>query len=212
MDERRDWGEAVVRLFVEGGGDGKRNRNDFQQGFRALIRKVAAKTPRIVACGSRQNALDKFCLALSRGENALLLVDSEALIAPQNVGRPWAHLAEQDKWEKPFGASDDDAHLMAQCMESWFVADPDALAAHFGWGFSPAKLPQNPKVEEVAKSDVMSGLRAATRKTGSGEYHKTRDGFALIGKINPLRVETRALHAKRFFDILRRKLGAQPAS
>ena len=202
----------MVKLFVEGGGDNKKTLIACAQGFVRLVGKTAQMKPRVVACGSRENALDAFRAELSRSGAALLLVDSEAPVAPQNVGRPWAHLAERDKWQKPQGASDDDAHLMAQCMESWFVADPDALADHFGQGFKPAKLPQNPKVEEVAKKDVMSGLRAAVKNTRNGEYHKTRDGFALIGKIDPLRVADCAPHAKRFFDILRRKPGAQPAS
>ena len=201
-----------MKLFVEGGGDNKKNLTEFKRGLSGLAGKLAARRPRVVACGSRENALRSFRAELSRGGSALLLVDSEDPVAPQNRGRPWAHLAARDQWQKPQGADYDDAHLMAQCMESWLLADPDALAAHFGAGFKRAKLPQNPQVEEVAKADVMSGLAAAAKETRSGEYRKTRDGFALIGKIDPSRVESRAPHAKRFFDILRRRFVAQPAS
>ena len=199
----------MVKLFVEGGGDNKRTLTQCQQGFASLVGKVAEMKPRIVACGSRNNALKAFKAELERGEIALLLVDSEARVEPRNSGRPWSHLTERDNWRKPEGASDDQAHLMVQCMESWFVADPTALAERFGPGFKAAKLPRNPEVEEVAKSDVMAGLGAATKETREGGYHKTRDGFALIGIIDPFRVEKRAPHAKRFFDALRQELGAR---
>ena len=201
-----------VTVFVEGGGADKHTRGACTQGFAAFVKKVVGKSPSIVACGPRRDAFNRFCAALQDGKSdVLLLVDSEEFVSPQNDGRPWAHLAarKEDEWARPGQATDDSVHLMAQCMESWLVADPDALKAHFGQGFKAAKLPQNPKVEEIAKEDVMSGLKSATKESGKGEYHKTDDGFALIGKIEPSRVEERAPHAKRFFDALRRKLGAQ---
>ena len=201
----------MVKLFVEGGGD-KPSRADFREGLCSLVEKVISEMPDVVACGPRGNALNKFRAELNRGGAALLLVDSESPVRPQNFGRPWAHLAESDNWQKPDGAKDGDAHLMAQCMESWFVADPGTLESHFGQGFKSAKLPQNSEVEEVAKDDVMSGLKAAAKGTRSGEYQKARDGFALIGKIVPSRVAKRARHAERFFGVLRRKCGARKES
>ena len=200
-----------MKLFVEGGGNNNNVRGACVRGFVALVERVAKNKPRIVACGSRRNAFDKFRAELQRGGDALLLVDSEELVSSQNNGRPWAHLAARkgDEWARPDKATDDSVHLMAQCMESWLVVDSPALAAHFGRGFKSAKLPQNPEVEKIDKGDIMSGLKSATQGSSKGEYHKTRDGFALIGKIEPYRVEERAPHAKRFFDVLRRKFGAQ---
>ena len=197
-----------MKLFVEGGGDTQRTQRNFRKELSALVEKIAAKMPRIVACGSRNDTLKGFSSALVRGEDALLLVDSEGPVARENFGRPWAHLSKRDSWQRPEGASDAHAHLMAQCMESWFVADPDALASHFGNGFKADKLPQNPQVEDIPKGDVMSGLATAAKETRNGGYDKTRDGFALIGKITPSRVAKRARHAGRFFDALRHKLGA----
>ena len=199
-----------MKLFVEGGGDTNSTRVACVRGFTDLVAKVVKNKPRIVACGPRRNAFDKFCAELKRGGDALLLVDSEELVFPQNDGRPWAHLAARkgDEWLKPDGATDDSVHLMAQCMESWLVVDRAALAAHFGQGFRRTQLRMNPKVEKVGKGDIMSKLKSATKGSSKGEYHKTRDGFALIGKIDLSRVEKSSPHAKRFFDILRRKLGA----
>ena len=198
-----------MKLFVEGGGDRKRTITACEQGFVRLVEKVAAIKPRIVACGSRNNALDAFRSELLRGKLALLLVDSESPVSKRNCGRPWAHLAERDNWEKPESASNEGVHLMAQCMESWFVADPEALAAHFGQGFKPNKLRGNPNVEEISKSDIDAKLTAATKESSMGKYHKTRDGFALIGIIDPSRVAKRAPHAERFFGVLRQEFGAR---
>ena len=200
-----------MKLFVEGGGDNSNTRAACVRGFVDLVAKVVENKPRIVACGPRRDAFDKFCAELKRGGDALLLVDSEELVSPQNDGRPWAHLAARkgDEWARPGKATDDSVHLMAQCMESWLVVDRDALKAHFGQGFRPTKLRMNPEVEKVGKGDIMSKLKSATQGSSKGEYHKTRDGFALIGKIDLSGVEERAPHAKRFFDVLRRKLGAQ---
>ena len=199
-----------MKIFMEGGGQGNPSAHSrLRTGFGLLLTALGvSQHPRIVACGPRGNAFRKFSGALARGEKALLLVDSESPVTAQNHGRPWAHLAENDKWTKPAGASDDDAHLMVQCMESWFVADPDALAAHFGRGFNADKLPGDSDVEEVVKSDILGGLEAATKKSGGG-YRKVRDGFALIGIICPFRVAERAPHAKRFFDALRQEFGAR---
>ena len=200
-----------MKLFVEGGGDNSNTRSACTQGFAKLIGKVAKNKPRVVACGARRDAFDKFRAELQRGGDALLLVDSESPVSLQHIDRPWAHLSAQkeDEWTKPNGATDDSVHLMAQCMESWLVADREALEMHFGQGFKAAKLPRNPQVEEIGKDDIMSGLKSATKESGRGEYHKTRDGFALIGIIDPVRVGQRAPHAKRFFDALRQHLGAQ---
>ena len=204
----------MVTVFVEGGGK-RGNKTLFQRQFSRLIAKAtrgaSGGAVSIVACGARGDALRRFERALSEGRfRVILLVDSERPVQADNRGKPWAHLAEPpDHWEKPAAAEDNHAHLMAQCMESWFIADTDALQNHFGRGFKPAKLPGNPDVEEVAKSDVMSGLESSVRETQRGEYHKTRDGFALIGIIDPSRVAKRAPHAKRFFDALRQKLGAK---
>ena len=44
---------------------------------------------------------------------------------------------------------------MIEIMESWFLADRDALARHFGEGFKAAALPGNPaRVESIPKRDV----------------------------------------------------------
>ena len=76
--------------------------------------------PRIVACGSRQDAYQSFCIALENGNSAMLLVDSEAPVNAECMEgepeswKPWQHLQSRagDCWEKPAKASEQECHLM----------------------------------------------------------------------------------------------------
>lgn len=193
-----------VRLYVEGGGDQRATLGPCRQGYRALLDKVLGDRPkpRIIACGGRRAAFDDFCTALGGGANNLLLVDAED---PVQAGQTaWQHLSARDGWQRPPAATDDHAHLMVECMESWFLADKDALAAFYGQGFRKASLPANPKVEEIARKDLAAGLEAATRDTRTkGRYHKTRHGFDLLARIDATRLEHAAPWARRFFETLR---------
>ena len=78
----------------------------------------------------------------------------------------------RDGWERPDEATDENAHLMVQCMEAWFLADKDNLAAYFGHGFNRNALPGRQEIEDVAKDDVLRGLKNATRQCKKGEYGK----------------------------------------
>ncbi len=91
--------------------------------------------PRVVACGSRQNAYDDFCIAVKKaGKNEIpfLLVDSESKVSRKNMHDPWEHLKNSDHWEQPKPASGRQAHLMVQMMEAWFMADKKNLNEFYG--------------------------------------------------------------------------------
>ena len=156
------------KLYVEGGGDRAELRTACRRAFTKFIEKAGAagRMPRIVACGSRQNAYDSFKTAhVEEGAGAMLLVDAEAPVTSQG---PWQHLNARDGWERPDAATDEQCHLMVQVMESWFLADRDALASFYGNGFRRASLPQNSNIEQVSKQDIFDGLRHATRDVKKG--------------------------------------------
>ena len=197
-----------VRVYVEGGGDGRELRARCREGFSVFFERatLAGRMPRIIACGSRSNAFNKFRVALSSSnkvEFIVLLVDSEDSVA-EGSG-PWHHLAKRDGWDKPDNAKDENVHLMVQCMETWFLADRDGLAAYFGHGFNPKALAGRREIEDVAKADVLDGLKNATRQCKKGEYGKGRHSFDILKQIDSSKLLVASPHAKRLIDILREK-------
>ncbi|WP_265282422.1 DUF4276 family protein [Verminephrobacter aporrectodeae] len=206
-----------VTLYVEGGGDRSELRTACRKGFKEFITNAGIKDhPRVVACGSRSDAFDSYCIAIANGKKALLLIDSEAPVADQhqqgadtNQWQPWAHLKnrQDDAWEQPAGASDTDCHLMIQCMENWFLADRTTLKNFFGQGFKENKLPAHRSIEQVAKNEVYSALAYATQgcKT-KAPYGKSEHSFKLLAEVDPGRITAASPWAKRFVDALKKKM------
>lgn len=199
-----------VKVYVEGGGDGKSLRTKCRRGFSSFFAKanLTGRMPQIIACGGRESAFDKFCIAL-RSRNAeefiVLLVDSEGPVA--DGSGPWLHLSTRDRWTKPEDATDANAHLMVQCMEAWFLADKDGLAAYFGQDFDRNALPGRREIEDVAKDDVLDGLKNATRQCKKDEYGKGRHSFDILEQTDPAKVMNASPHARRLVETLRRKAG-----
>lgn len=197
-----------VKIYVEGGGDGKDLRTRCRKGFSSFFENanLAGRMPRVVACGDRETAFDKFHTAFGARkteEFIVLLVDSEGPVVA-GVG-PWQHLAGRDDWDKPPAATDEHAHLMVQCMEAWFLADRDGLAEYFGRHFNLTALPRRREIEEVAKDDVFDGLRKATRRCNKGQYGKGQHSFGILEETDPAKVIDASPHAKRLIDTLREK-------
>lgn len=207
----------MVKLYVEGGGDTNALRTACREGFTTFLTQAGLrKRPRVVACGSRQNAFESYCTAIANGEDAVLLIDSEAAVdvvceqGPPASWRPWQHLKQRpgDGWDKPMAAADTDCHLMVQCMESWFLADRQTLQSFFGHGFNANQLPAAASaMETIPKAQVYQALANATTccKT-KAPYGKGEHSFKLLAKINPVVVKNASPWARRFVDELLKKM------
>ena len=171
------------------------------------------RLPRIIACGSRSAAFDDFTTALStarEGDIVILLVDSETPLridpATAQPVNPWKHLLNQDHWTKPAAAKDEHAYLMVVCMESWFLADVNALKSYFGPGFKEDKIKANPMIEQIPKDSVFKQLADATAESiHKGKYDgrsKARHSFEILGRLDPAKVRIASPHADRFFRFL----------
>ena len=191
----------MVRVFVEGGGHNNELSRSCRRGFAQFFRNagLAGYMPRVIACGSREDAYDRFRAELHKDSTVLLLVDAEAPVTAQ---RPWQHLKQSDGWTVPPGASDDQCHLMVEAMESWFLADRDALRVFYGRGFQPQRLPANPSIEKIPKQDIFSGLENATQNTGKGAYKKGTDSYEMLGRLDPAKVRAASPYADRFINAL----------
>ena len=201
-----------MTLYVEGGGAAAL-KTECRKGFRAFLQRAGVRRePKIVACGTRRHAYERFCLALSAGDTAYLLVDSEAPVmaahqaGPPDTWHPWGHLKARpgDGWDKPSGAEDRHCHLMVECMETWFIADAGTLATYFGQGFAPNALPRRHDVEAIAKVTIFGTLSAATRACKTkAHYGKGAHSFEILARIDPAKVTSASPWAGRFIAALR---------
>ncbi len=175
-----------VEVYVEGAGNPNLVRQ-CRRAFKTLFERagMAGRLPAVIPCGDRKATYDNFVNAPRRAElMVLLLVDSEESMS---AATKWHHVAKRtgDAWARPSSATEDHLHFMAQCMESWLIADRQMLKEYFGTGFRENALPANPKIEAIPKDDVYKGLKAATRDSSKGEYHKGRDSFELLARLKP---------------------------
>ena len=91
-------------------------------------------------------------------------------------------------------------------MEAWFLADKDRLAVFFGRGFNRNALPCHRDIEEIAKVDLLQGLKNATRQCQpKGEYGKGRHSFELLSQVDSASVLAASPHARRLVEILPRE-------
>ena len=204
-----------VAIFMEGGGKGKGSRSALRIGMDEFLRELKdearARSWRwSLSCeGSRNEAFDAFGEACRRRKHTVivLLVDAEEPVVRRMS--PRRHLSWRDSWD--MDEFDDDAvHLMVQTMETWIVADPEALADYYGQGFRANALPARPDLEDEAKAAVADALKRATSETPKGRYRKIRHASDLLRLIDPRKARKRCRHCERLFDALGRALAPAP--
>lgn len=201
---------SEIRIYFEGGGEGKAGKTRLREGFHAFFQEVIALARagrvkfQLVACGRRSNAYRNFCNAIQDYPGAfnVLLVDSEGAV---DEG-PWDHLRRCDGWSRPKSVEDHHCHLMVQIMEAWFVADLKTLSTYYGQRFNPNPIPNNPDVEQIPKNTLESSLKAATQNTQKGEYHKIRHASDILELLDTETVRSAAKHCHRLFETLQTQI------
>ncbi|MGH9719166.1 MAG: DUF4276 family protein [Bryobacteraceae bacterium] len=187
---------------MEGGGDTAATKAELRQGmseFLGSLVKVARQNRiswKIVFCGSRNFAHDAFLDATRKQPDTLnlLLVDSEGPVEDS----PIEHLRNRDSWELD-AVPEELVQVMVQVMETWLVADSQALASYYGQDFLKGSLPRAVNLETVPKTQIEQGLKRATERTQKGEYHKIHHAGKLLAKINPELVRRRCPACDRLF-------------
>jgi Domain of unknown function (DUF4276) len=144
-----------IRIYVEGGGDGKNTKAIFRLGMSQFLKNLTGTDKKItcVVCGKRNDAYRDFKNALKSHPDAinLLLVDSEDFVTVSSAKQ---HLINRDSWDDLSGIDENDIHLMVQVMESWLIADIDTLANYYGQKFNRNAIPRNNNVEEISKANI----------------------------------------------------------
>ena len=205
MDHGGDRGQPVVseiRVYVEGGGDGKETKRAMRRGFSQFLGELreAAQQQRvrwsIIACGSRNATFDGFETATRDHPEAfnILLVDAEQPVECE----PLEHLRRRD--QKRVRAKAEECHLMVQIMEAWLVADRAGLGEFYGQGFLDSAIPPRDDVESIPKRDLLQALMRATHQTQKGDYHKIWHAAELLGHVDPGIVRSKAPHCRRLFQ------------
>jgi Domain of unknown function (DUF4276) len=191
-----------MTVYIEGGGDNRALQAPARKAFRELFQRagIAGRLPSVVACGTRSQALRNFQLSIANGEEAVLLVDSEAPVLGGATGA--AHLKSRKEWSG--AATEERIHLMVQVMETWFLTQPEVLEQYFGSDFVRSRLPRGPLVESIEKQKVLQGLDDASKSCQAGSYSKSkRRGFEILERLEPNKIEAGSPFAAKFFEFLR---------
>lgn len=93
--------------------------------------------------------------------------------------------------------------LMVQCMETWFLADRDAVIRYFRLPKDGGPLPKHAHPELVPKVRILDSFDKASHQSRRRRYQKGADALALLGLVDPNIVAERCPHARQFFDALR---------
>lgn len=193
-----------AKLYVEGAGPRRAQQSQCRRAFARFFESAGVQNrPGVQPCGGRKEAFDSFRIALKTGGQAvlpLLLVDAEGPIAEKHT--VWQHLKARDGWDLPPGAHDDQAFLMVQVMESWFLADLAALRSYFGPHFADAPFRAWPALEAIPKQTVFDVLKKATAECKKA-YQKGDVSFEILGGLDPARVEAACPHAQTLLERLR---------
>ena len=208
---------SAVTIYMEGGGDKKGTKIQLRDGMAVFLNKelnAAANTKKwklkIICCGDRRRTYRAFRDArknASGDEVVMLLVDAEAPVKSSTVVE---HLRDRpgDGWDLN-DVPENHVHLMVQTMETWIVADRDALSGFYGQGFLENALPKHENLEEVDKSEVASALDRATERTETKRsYHKIRHASQLLKLIDPRKVREKCSHCELLFSRLEEVLKA----
>ena len=169
---------SPIRIYFEG-----------DKGLRPGFRKFFGENQRLtlVSGGNRPETEKDFLLGEKSHPECLnlLLIDSDV---PLTVD-----------------ARHPQRYFMVQVMESWFLADREALAKYFGKEFNPNVLPGSPAaIEAIPKADVLRDLDDATRKCSKRKYSggKVVHGRELLGRIDREKVRRASPECDRLFQTL----------
>jgi hypothetical protein len=197
-------------IYLEGGGTGEQSKDvdiRCREGFRKLLENCGfeGRMPRLVACGGRDAAFGLFTTAITNLAVSFvaLWIDSEEPLA--DLEAAWDHLQARDHWPRPEGTADEQVFFMTTCMETLFVADRAALAAHFGNELQVSALPPLNNLESQHRHEVQDKLMHATRNC-SNAYAKGKRSFEVLGKLDPSVLDARLPSFVRIRRILQVRL------
>ena len=187
-----------IRIYFEGD---KALKPGFHAFFNEIFERAKGRRCNVNLIATDGTPIRDFNIATRKHLDAwnILLLDSDG---PDGDERIASLIAEQG-WTKTYKHS---IFWMVEAMESWFHADKDALQRFYGDGFHKKAMKSNQNVEEISKRDLLDGIKAATKNTTKGAYHKTKHAPDLLAVIEPNRVRAAAPNCERIFQMVLARL------
>jgi len=187
---------SEIRIHYEGA-------PQLKEGFRTFFGKLVfgdysrRRRVQFIAGRGRSDTIHDFQDALEShpGSWNVLLIDSEG----PDDGQLFERLALPAAQEKS-------VFWMVQLMETWFVADIQALRKFYGQGLREAHLRIKRDVEQVSKKDVLKWLGHATKTTQKGKYDKTDHAPRLLSLTEPALVREACPNCQRMSDVFHARL------
>jgi hypothetical protein len=196
----------ILRLYIKGHRTLRSPFSDFinraLDGFRGL---------KVIACGA--TPIKDFCdgLRLQPDDFHVLLMDADVLkYLPYSKS-----VRDRKDWKPPRNhrIEDDQLHFMVIMMETWFLADPNALRQFYGPNLHADLITRLVDLESLSAEDVKHALKEATRslKHGKGVYDddtKLDHSIEILKILDPNKIASRAPHCRRLLETLKQKLNA----
>ena len=187
---------AEVRIHYEGAPQLKEGLHSFlgKLAFGGYSRQCRV---RFIAGTGRDDTIHDFRDAMKTHPSSwnVLLIDSEG----PDDGRLFARL------HLPV-AQEESVFWMVQLMETWFVADIQALKRFYGQGLREAQLLIKRDMERVPKKDVLRWLEHATKATQKGKYDNVDHATHLLGLIDPDLVQKVCPNCRRISETFHARL------
>jgi len=195
MGHRSFGGQPVVAnrfaIIVEGGGRTREGRRKLRASMRSLI----GTRHDIVPGGGTPECIGKLRDELSKGRQAVILIDSGQPTTPPGTVSPWKAVGHQP----PAGARDEHCHLMVTCMEAWILADRTPVRTKYGQQLQESKLPNDPVCR--TENELEAALKSATDKCSGNKFEK-RHTFELLAACDPALIRRQCPWAERFFNAI----------
>jgi hypothetical protein len=187
-----------IRIYFEGDKVLKPGFEHFFSGLRKAARPYLSSVD-LIAAGSGVKDYAKGCRSNPDALN-ILLKDSEEPL-PSDPATLCTKLGiDESRSEQVF--------WMVEQMESWFLADPEALEEYYG--LSPGTIRATQNVEAIPRAEVKQRLKQATKSTTKGEYDKVRHAPHLLKKLDPAKVQKRAPNCRKLFVAILDELKNSP--
>jgi hypothetical protein len=169
-----------IRIYFEGTDALRAGFSNFFRDIRAEAERLKWRVRFVAAKADPVRAVEKARRSGQQGE-LVALKDSEG---PREI--------------LPDGA----CFYMVQLMESWFLAELEALEQYYDReGFRKPGCAYD--IESIPKADVLQKLAHATSGTSKGTYSKTRHAPRILERIDPAKVRQRSRHSEHMFARLR---------